>query len=320
MLAVGVDIGGTKIAAGVVDEEGTILAQDRRDTSPRDAAGIDRSIAEIVGTFAETYEFDAIGLAAAGFVSSDRIHVTYGTNIPAWRDYPLATRIAELVGNGITVVVENDANAAGWGEFVHGAGRGVSNMVMLTIGTGLGAAMVIDGQLIRGGYGFAAEFAHMRFVPDGHLCGCGHRGCWEQYSSGSALVREARLEALENPERAAGILAQAGGTAEHLTGPHVTDAAVAGDPLAVSLLSELGTRIGEGCATLAAILDPEIYVVGGGVIAAGDLVLEPAREAYERALPAKGYRPPVPIVAAAMGNEAGIVGAASLARVQPPKR
>jgi glucokinase len=314
MLAVGVDIGGTKIGAGVVDESGTILARDRRDTAPRDADGINGEIADVVGRFGADHEFDAIGLAAAGFVSSDRVHVTYGTNIPAWRDYPLATEVRKVLGRDVTIVVENDANAAGWGEFVHGAGRGTSNMVMLTIGTGLGAAMVIDGRLIRGAYGFAAEFSHMRVVPDGHLCGCGHRGCWEQYASGSALVREARVAAMESPERAAAILEKVGGSPEKITGPDVTAAAMEGDTLALNLLEELGAWIGQGCASLAAILDPEIWVVGGGVMGAGDLLLDPAREAYKKALPAGAYRPAVPFVAASMGNDAGIVGAASLAR------
>lgn len=315
MLAVGVDIGGTKIAAGVVDAEGRILAHDRRPTTPRDADGINRAIIEIVSGFARSYEFSSVGIAAAGFVSADRVTVTYGTNIPAWRDYPLGTHVAELLGSDVTVVVENDANAAGWAEFVHGSGRGTSTMMMLTIGTGLGAAMVVEGSLVRGAYGFAGELAHVRVVPDGHLCGCGLRGCWEQYASGSALVREARKVAMESPDQAAGILAHAGGSLENLTGPHITAAASEGDTLAVTLLAELGTWIGEGCASLAAVVDPEVWVIGGGVIGAGDLVLQPAREAYERALPAGAYRPIAPIVAAAMGNDAGIVGAASLARV-----
>lgn len=315
MHAVGVDIGGTKIAAGVVDEDGTIVAQERRETSPRDAGSIDRAIADVVNAFARDHEFEAVGLAAAGFVSSDRERVIFGPNIQAWRDYPLAPKVRELVERPVAVVVENDANAAAWAEFVHGAGRGTRTMIMLTIGTGLGAGMVVDGSLVRGAYGFAAELGHVRMVPDGHLCGCGHRGCWEQYASGSALVREARREALEAPERAAGILARAGGEAGRVTGPDVTAAAVDGDPLAVALLGELGGWIGQGCASLAAVLDPEVYVIGGGVIAAGDLLLEPARTAYVRALPAEGHRPVAPIVAADMGNDAGIVGAAALARV-----
>lgn len=320
MHAVGVDIGGTKIAAGVVDDEGRIVAKARRDTSPGDADGINTAIAEVVAEFATEFEFDAIGLAAAGFASADREHIVFGPNIAAWRDYPLAAKVRELVERDVSVVVENDANAAGWAEFVYGAGRETKNMVMLTLGTGLGAGMVVDGRMVRGAYGFAAELGHMRVVPDGHLCGCGHRGCWEQYASGSALVREAKREAAASPERAAAILAKSkDGDPAKIKGPYVTAAAMEGDPLAVSLLAELGTWLGEGCASLAAVLDPEIYVVGGGVIAAGDLILESARDAYERALPAGGHRPLAPIVAADMGNDAGIVGAAALARLDAPK-
>ncbi len=317
MYAVGVDIGGTKIAAGVVDGDGVIVAQARRDTSPHDADGIDRAIAEVVAEFATSYEFDAVGLAAAGFVSADRERVIFGPNISAWRDYPLAAKVAALIERDVTVVVENDANAAGWAEFTFGAARDVQEMVMLTLGTGLGAAIVVGGELVRGASGFAAELGHVRVVPGGHLCGCGHRGCWEQYASGSALVREARREALENPERAWAILERADGVAAAITGPDVTAAAQAGDALAISLLGELGRWVGEGCASLAAVNDPELFVVGGGVIAAGDLVLGAARDAFVAALPAADYRPIAPIVAADMGNDAGIVGAAALALVGP---
>ncbi len=319
MHAVGVDIGGTKIAAGVVDDDGRIIAKARRDTSAGDADGINAAIAEVVNEFAADHEFDAIGLAAAGFASSDREHIVFGPNIAAWRDYPLAAKVRELVSRDVTVVVENDANAAAWAEYVYGAARGTSTMIMVTLGTGLGAGMVVDGSLVRGAFGFAAELGHVRVVPDGHLCGCGHRGCWEQYASGSALVREARLEAAASPERAAAILAHSkSGDPAKIKGPHVTAAAMEGDPLALALLADLGRWLGEGCASLAAVLDPEIYVVGGGVIEAGDLLLDTARDAYVRALPAEGHRPVAPIVAADMGNDAGIVGAAALARLDAP--
>lgn len=315
MHAVGVDIGGTKIAAGVVAEDGTIVAQSRRDTSPRDAAGIDRAIAEVVAEFAADYEFAAVGLAAAGFVSANQRDVVFGPNIPAWRDYPLADKVTAQIGrDDIAVVVENDGNAAGWAEYEYGAGKGSSNMVLLTIGTGIGAAIIVDGAMVRGAYGFAAELGHVRVVPEGHLCGCGKHGCWEQYASGSALVREARTAALSSATRAGAILDIAGGDVDLIKGPHITQAAQAGDPLAKSLLADVGTWVGEGCASLAAILDPNIYVVGGGVIAAGELLLESARDAYARHVPANDYRPEVPIVAAHMGNDAGIVGAAALAR------
>lgn len=317
MHAIGVDIGGTKIAVGVVDDDGKIVAQTRRKTQPQDPASIDTAIADAVAELAQHYEFHAVGLAAAGFVSADRAHVTFAPNI-AWRDYPLAANVSALIKRpDITVVVENDANAAGWAEFKYGVARDVTNMIMLTIGTGLGAALVVDGRLVRGQYGFGAELGHFRVVPDGHPCGCGNRGCWEQYASGSALVREAHRAGVERPVRAAGLLQLAGGDASHITGPHVTKAAVEGDELGIELLAELGSWIGQGCASLAAVLDPEMFVVGGGVIAAGDLMLEPARASYAAYVPARGHRPLAGIVAADMANDAGIVGAAALAREDP---
>lgn len=313
MHAIGVDIGGTKIAAGVVDEDGAILAQTRRATQPDDAGSIDRAIAEIYAELSESYEVGAIGLAAAGFVASDRSGVLFAPNL-AWRNYPLRDRVAELVGPDVRIVVENDANAAGWAEFRFGVGRDVDDMLMLTVGTGLGGAIMIGGQLVRGAWGVAAEVGHMRVVPGGHYCGCGHEGCWEQYASGSALVRDAQAAVITQPERAVRLLELAGGDAEKLIGPHVTDAAQEGDPLAVELFTELGRWIGEGSASVAALLDPELIVVGGGVGAAGDLLLAPARQAFGEQLSARGYRPEARIELAAMGNDAGIVGAADLAR------
>lgn len=314
MHAIGVDIGGTKIAVGVVDELGRIIAKTKRKTKPQDPASIDAAIADAVAELSADHEFHAVGLAAAGFVSSDQEHVIFAPNI-AWRDYPLATKVRDLIGrDDIAVVVDNDANAAGWAEFAFGAAKESSNMVLLTIGTGLGAAMVVDGTLVRGAYGFAAELGHLRVVPGGHSCGCGLKGCWEQYASGSALTRDARLAAREHPVRGAALLDIAGGDADAISGPQVTEVAMAGDELGVALLAELGRWIGEGCASLAAALDPELFVIGGGVVAAGDLLVGPARTAYADNLPARGHRPIAPIVAAQMGNDAGIVGAADLAR------
>lgn len=311
MHAIGVDIGGTKIAAGVVDEAGTILARQRRDTNPSEPAEIERDVIELVAALAAEHPVSAVGVAAAGFVSSDRSTVLFAPNI-AWRDYPLAARLAAAVD--LPIVVENDANAAGWAEFRFGAGREVQDMVMLTIGTGLGGAIVIGSQLLRGAHGVAAEIGHVRVVPDGHLCGCGHRGCWEQYSSGRALTRQARAAAAAQPERAGALLALSGGEARKVKGPYVTQAARDGDQLAVELLAELGAWIGKGIADLVAVLDPGIVVVGGGVASAGELLLQPARNAFAEALSARGHRPEPHIVGAEMQNDAGIVGAADLAR------
>lgn len=313
MHAIGVDIGGTKIAAGVVDEKGQILAQTRVSTEPDDASSIDRAIAEVYRELSKDYEIGAVGLAAAGFVSSDRTSVNFAPNI-AWRDYPIAARVGELIGTDVPIVVENDANAAGWAEFRFGVGRDASDMLMLTVGTGLGGAIIVGNQLVRGRWGVAAEVGHMRVVPSGHYCGCGHEGCWEQYASGSALVRDARAAAIARPREAAHLLDLVDGKADEINGPLVTMAAQSGDPLSIELLAELGRWIGEGAASVAALLDPELIVIGGGVGAAGDLLVKPAREAYGQALPARGHRPEARIDLAALGNEAGIVGAADLAR------
>ena len=313
MHAIGVDIGGTKIAVGVVDEAGRILAKVRRETVADDVTDIDRAIADACTELAKEHEVGAIGLAAAGFVSPDRRSVLFAPNI-AWREYPLAERIEGLLDLDVPVVVENDANAAGWAEFRFGAAREATDMLMLTVGTGLGGAIVVDRELVRGKWGVAAEVGHMRVVPGGHYCGCGHEGCWEQYASGTALVRDARQAAIAQPERATRLLELAGGEPSGIEGPHVTQAAQEGDGLAVELLATLGRWIGEGSASVAALLDPELIVIGGGVGAAGDLLLLPVRKAYEAQLSALGHRPVAQIELAEHGNEAGIIGAADLAR------
>lgn len=318
MHAIGVDIGGTKIAAGVVDEDGNILAKVTRATEPQDVASIDRAIADAVTELGASYEYGAIGLAAAGFVSSDREHVAYAPNL-AWRNYPLASSVRAILGTEVPIVVENDANAAGWAEYKFGAGKGARNFALLTIGTGLGGALVVDGRLVRGAWGFAAELGHIMMVPGGHSCGCGHRGCWEQYASGSALVREARLAGVERPVRAARLLELADGSVDNIKGQYVTALAQEGDELAIELLAELGQWIGKGCSNLASVLDPEIYVIGGGVVEAGDFLIRPAQEAYEAALPAISVRTIAPIVAAHLRNDAGIVGAAALAFESSPE-
>lgn len=313
MHAIGVDIGGTKIAAGVVDEEGKILAQVRRDTDADDVASIDAAIADACRALAAEHAVGAIGLAAAGFVSADRTSVQFAPNI-AWREYPLADKVGALLDLDVPIAVENDANAAGWAEFQFGVGRDATDMLMLTVGTGLGGAVIVDGALVRGRWGVAAEVGHMRVVPGGHYCGCGHEGCWEQYASGSALVRDGQAALLAQPDAGSRLRAIIGDDPSSLRGPQITEAAQEGDALAVGLLATLGRWLGEGAASVAALLDPEIIVIGGGVGAAGDLLLHPTRQAYSEQLSARGHRPEARIDLAQYGNEAGIVGAADLAR------
>jgi glucokinase len=312
MDAIGVDIGGTKIAAGVVTDDGTVVEQRRYDTDPTDPVAIESAVIRAVAELRVGREVAAVGVAAAGYVTPQRDGMVFAPNI-AWRDYPLRDRLA--TGIDLPIVIENDANAAGWAEFRFGRGRRAEHMVMLTVGTGLGGAIIVDGRLLRGAFGAAGEIGHMQLVPHGRYCGCGHEGCWEMYGSGRALTRAARAAAVAYPDRARAIIELAGGPGQKIKGPHVTEAAHAGDPLAVELLAELGTWLGAGISDLAAIVDPELAVIGGGVAAAGDLLLEPARASFGRHLTARGFRGELSIHLAELGNEAGIVGAADLARI-----
>ena len=235
----------------------------------------------------------------------------------AWRNEPLGARVAEVLK--VPVVVENDANAAAWGEFAFGAAKDVDHMVCITVGTGIGGGVVIGGELLRGANGVAAELGHMRVVPGGHRCGCGARGCIEQYASGSALVREGRAQADSGSLAAAQMLSVCGITdSAELTGPMITSAATAGDPCAVELLDDLGRWLGEGLASIATLFDPSTIVIGGGVSAAKDLLLKPAQVAFEKNLPAKANRPHPKFGLAELGNDAGIIGAADLARRPAP--
>jgi len=310
-LTVGVDIGGTKVAAGVVDENGNLLATTRRDTPSDDVTKVEDVIADAVRELRAAFEVQAVGLGAAGFVDSLRSTVLFAPNL-AWRETPLRAAIEQRLG--LPAVVENDANAAAWAEARFGAGRGEDHVVVLTVGTGIGGGIVLDGRLLRGRYGVAAEIGHLNIVPDGRRCGCGLQGCWEQYASGRALVQEAQATATASPAIAKRLLARAGGVAENITGPMVTEAGQEGDVAALGCFDELGKWLGRGMAQLAAILDPAVFVIGGGVSSAGDLLREPAMQAYRKHLTGRGHRPTADIRMAELGNEAGIVGAADLAR------
>lgn len=310
-LTVGVDIGGTKIAAGVVDSSGRNWARAIRATDPTDPSQIEAAVAETVGELVAQYpQVSAVGVAAAGFVGPDRRTMLFAPNI-AWRNHPLGDRLEAAIG--LPVVVENDANAAAWAEYRFGNGQGTSNMVMLTLGTGLGGAVIADGQLIRGAFGAAAELGHITIVPDGHTCGCGQEGCWEAYASGTALARLAQTTAVADPEGARAMVQVADG--EPLGGAHVTAAARQGDPVATRLLWRFGHYLGVGIATLAAVVDPQVVVVGGGIAtAAGDLILPAAEQAFLRTLSGRGFRGELTIRTAALANDAGIIGAADSAR------
>ena len=311
-LTIGVDIGGTKVLGGVVDPDGKVVAQSRRDTPADDPAQILDRIVEVVQELAASHVIDAVGIGAAGWIDANRSTVLYAPNL-SWRDEPLRDEVAKATG--LPVAVENDANVAAWAEFQFGAARLASDsMVMFTIGTGIGGGIVMGGQLVRGAHGIAAELGHVLAVRDGHPCGCGSRGCLEQYASGKALTRFAREAVEADPVAGAALLARALGDPVKITGPMVTEAALAGDAVALGAFDQAGFWLGQGLADMVQILDPQVLVVGGGVIDAGDLLLGPARQAYGVALAQRGKLPVAQVLAASMGNTAGVVGAADLAR------
>ncbi len=307
---IGVDIGGTKIAAGLVASDGHVVRADSEPT-PDDATGIAAVVAMLVERLlADDVEVGGIGIGAAGFVDVDRATVTFAPNID-WLDEPLAEAVSKRVD--LPVVVENDANAAAWGEYRFGAGEDTDDLLFVTVGTGVGGGIVHKGMVVRGGFGAAAEIGHIRMVPDGRLCGCGQRGCLEQYASGRALVSDARSRAESDDPQAEPLLAAAGDV-EAITGQMITGLARQGDPMCVDLLRDVGQWLGEGIATLAAVLDPSVIAIGGGVAEAGDLLLDPVRRAFEEHLPAREHRKVAELRLAALGTEAGIIGAADLAR------
>jgi glucokinase len=312
VLTIGVDIGGTKVLGGVVDSKGNILATHRAATPKSGGAELTATVIEVINILKQAHNVAAVGISAAGFVSSNREVMLATPNIAGWNGVNLHDEISAAVN--LPVVLENDANAAAWGEAVFGAGEGAKQVMILTIGTGLGGGLVVDGQLHRGAFGIAAEFGHMRVVPGGDQCGCGARGCFEQYASGSALVKHAKKLIDEDKVAGAGMLALADGRIEDLIGAHITSAAQAGDKLAIRAFEITGEWLGAGIATLSVVLDPEVVVIGGGVVEAGELLMAPTRAAIERYMPFAGKHPYPKLVAAALGNDAGLVGAADLAR------
>jgi glucokinase len=309
-LTIGIDIGGTKILAGVVDMGGIVLDQVKVPT-PGDPDAMAEAIGGVVRRLRDGHDVAAVGIGAAGFIHADRATVIFSANVAAWVNEPLRDRIEALAG--LPVVVENDANTAAWAEVRFGAASGHDDVVCLTVGTGIGGAIVQGGNLVRGRHGIAGEPGHMRVVPDGLPCGCGNNGCWEQYASGNALTRYARERAAGEPEAAEKLLALGDGTAEGIRGPHVTQAARLGDPVALAAFTDVGEWLGQGMADLAAMLDPSAFVLGGGVSEAGELLLRPTLTAYHRVL-TRGHRPAADVLVATLGPEAGLVGAADLAR------
>jgi glucokinase len=316
-VTIGVDLGGTKLIAGVVDADGHVSSLRRW---PGRVPHYDQAltaIAELVAQLrreahAKGDTVVAVGVAIAAFLTADRDRVCEATNLVGWHDRPFRADLAERVG--LPVVVENDGDAAVWGEYVHGAGRGERCVAMATVGTGIGGGLVIGGNLISGGFGLAGEFGHLQVVRDGRACGCGARGCLEAYASGTALARSVRAAAATDPGGAQRLLDRAGGDPHRIDGPIITALAIDGDPLARRAVAELGKWLGIGLAQITPVVDPSVFLIGGGVVdAVGDLIIDPARTAYDAGLSIRRFRPLAPLRRARLGNAAGLVGAGALA-------
>jgi glucokinase len=314
VLTIGVDVGGTSVRAGVVDAEGAVLDTARAATPDQDHA-VESAIAGVVDALVARHRVAGVGLALAGFVTPDRQTVRFAPHLP-WREAPVARRLAERCG--LPVVIEHDANAAALAERRFGAASGTGerarSIVFLALGTGIGAALLVDGQLYRGAHGVAPELGHLRVVPEGRACPCGKRGCWERYCSGTALVATLVELLAADPSASPTLARKTSLGARWLTGRQVAAAAREGDPLARRAMAELAYWLGEGLALIADVYDPELVVIGGGVSGSAPLFLDEAREHYRRCLTGGRYRPPARIRTAQLGEEGGVIGAAQLAR------
>ncbi len=309
MRTIGVDVGGTSVRAGVVDERGSLLDTARVGT-PSEEGALEDAIAGVVEDLRNRHEVAGVGLAVAGFVARDRRSVMFAPHL-AWRGAPVADRIEKRVG--LPVLLEHDVNAAMVGEHRFGAARGAHVAALVALGTGIGAGLLLDGKLFRGAYGVAPELGHLTVVRGGRPCPCGKYGCWERYCSGTALAATAVELLARHPGRSTVLAQQVAGDPGSVTGRRVAGAARDGDPIAQLAMAELAKWLGEGLALVADVFDPEIIVIGGGVSESAPLFLDEAREHYAGAITGARHRPLARIRTAHLGDDTAIVGAAALA-------
>ncbi|WP_211232412.1 ROK family protein [Thermocrispum municipale] len=309
-VTIGVDVGGTSVRAGVVDERGAIIDSCRVAT-PDDETALEKAIVGVIAKLRREHPVAAVGLSVAGFVAPDGKTVQFAPHL-AWRQVPVAARISSRTE--LPVTLEHDANAAALAEYVYGAAAGASVVTLVALGTGIGCGLLLDGEIYRGAHGVAPELGHLRLVPDGRQCSCGKRGCWERYCSGTALAMTA-LELLSRyPGRSTVLAREAAGDPGAVTGRRVAAAARDGDEIGMMAMADLARWLGEGLALVADIYDPEIVVIAGGVSESATLFLDEAREHYARVVTGAGNRPLARIRTAQLGDDAAIVGGALLAR------
>jgi glucokinase len=307
---IGVDLGGTKMLVGVLDGTETSWESREASTGQTEDELVELLVREVCEARDARPDAKAVGLGIPATIDHERGIAVSAVNLPL---EDLAIRDVVEARVGLPTFVDNDANVAALAEFLYGAAKGMPDIVMLTVGTGIGGGLILNGEVYRGSTGAGAELGHTVIQADGPPCqgNCPNHGCVEALASGTALGREGKAAAESAPDSVIGRLLAAGKT---IDGKAVTDAAIAGDETSIAVFDLIGSRLGVACSSFANIFQPNAIVVGGGVIAAGDLLLEPARrEIRERALNPMNE---TPILEATLGNDAGMIGAAALARVE----
>jgi glucokinase len=305
-LAAGNDIGGTKCLGVVLDGSGAVVREDRLPT-PRGADALVDVLSELAGVL---MPYDTLGIGAAGLVTRDGIWRA-APNVVGIADLAIGARVAERLGH--SVYVDNDATCATLAEWRLGAAQGASDVVLVTLGTGIGGGLVVNGALVRGVNGFSGEPGHMVIDPNGPPCVCGRRGCWERFASGSGLARLAREAAAGGRLRR--VVGLAGDDPEAVRGEHVQAAAREGDAEAIAVVDEWAWWVALGLVNLSNLLDPGVILMGGGLATAADLVLEPIRDHFVDLLYAPTHRPHPRLDMTQLGEHSGAIGAALLATV-----
>jgi glucokinase len=291
---VGVDIGGTAIKAAVISSDGTVV-ETRTAATPHTPEETDDALVEVIGGLADRYPVSAVGLAVAAFITADRQTVMFAPHL-AWRDTPVPARLSERLG--LPVAMEHDVNAAALAEYRIGAAAGVQVAILVALGTGIGAGLMIDGELYRGAHGVAPELGHLTVVVGGRPCPCGKSGCWERYCSGTALAQTARELGMPGDP----------------SGAQVGAAALAGDPTALLAVEDLSSWLAVGLALVTDVFDPEVVVIGGGVSRIADLFIPGAVDRMQTLVTGAGHRPLPRVMPARLGETASMVGAALIAR------
>jgi glucokinase len=315
-VGVGLDIGGTKVLGAVVDTDGSILDEHRVPSPTGSWAGMLDAITTVVGALRTRHpEVETVGIGAAGMVDLDGM-IHYAPNVAGFRRTPVQADVAAAVG--LPTVVDNDANVAAYAEVRFGAARGLTDAIVITLGTGIGGGVLVGGQVLRGAHGFAAEVGHFQIDPNGPMCACGERGHWEAMASGNALGRMAQAAATRGDLPS--VLHAVDGDVETIRGTHVSDAARTGAADALALVDAYAYNVAIGLVGLANIFDPALIAIAGGLVNDGDLYLAPIAAHFLGHIEGPDYRPVPQIVPAQLGERAGVIGAAATALDAIPAR